>query len=112
VAGDPSFRRAFVTSLLVALWTCVATAVLAVPLAYTLYHRAGQAGALAGRLLATLPVAVPALTLGFGYILVFSSDALHWLGSLPLLVAAHVVLTLPYMTQAVLADLRHLGLRE
>jgi putative spermidine/putrescine transport system permease protein len=112
VAGDPSFRRAFVTSLLVALWTCVATAVLAVPLAYTLYHRAGQAGALAGRLLTTLPVAVPALTLGFGYILVFSSDALPWLGSLPLLVAAHVVLTLPYMTQAVLADLRHLGLRE
>jgi putative spermidine/putrescine transport system permease protein len=87
VAGDPSFRRAFVTSLLVALWTCVATAVLAVPLAYTLYHRAGQAGALAGRLLATLPVAVPALTLGFGYILVFSSDALPWLGSLLLLVA-------------------------
>jgi putative spermidine/putrescine transport system permease protein len=59
-----------------------------------------------------MPVAVPALTLGFGYILVFSSDTLPWLGSLPLLIAAHVVLTLPYLTQTLMADLRHLGLRE
>lgn len=112
LAADASFRRAFGTSLIVALATCVGTALLAVPLAYALHHHAGRAGALAARLLAALPVAVPALTLAFGYILVFSSDALPWLGSLPLLVAAHVVLTLPYMTQAVLADLRHLGLRE
>lgn len=112
VWADTSFRRSFWTSLQVAAATCVACAVLATPLAYALHHRAGSGSAVAGRLVSAMPVAVPALTLGFGYILVFSSDALPWMGSLPLLIAAHVVLTLPYLTQTLLADLRHLGLRE
>jgi putative spermidine/putrescine transport system permease protein len=112
VWADTSFRRSFSTSLQVAAATCVSCAVLATPLAYALHHKAGSGSALVGRLVAAMPVAVPALTLGFGYILVFSSDTLPWLGSLPLLIAAHVVLTLPYLTQTLLADLRHLGLRE
>jgi putative spermidine/putrescine transport system permease protein len=112
VLGDTSFRRAFSTSLQVALATCTVCALLATPLAYALYHRAGSGSAIAGRLVASLPVAVPALTLGFGYILVFSTDQLPWMGSFPLLVAAHVVLTLPYLTQTLLADLRHLGLAQ
>lgn len=110
--ADGSFRRAFWTSLLVAAGTCAAAAVLATPLAYVLYHRGRQGSAIAGRLLASLPVAVPALTLGFGYVLVFSSDQMPWLGTLPLLIAAHVVLTLPYLTQTLVADLRHLGLAD
>lgn len=112
VVADTSFRRAFWTSLQVALATCAACALLATPLAYALYHRAGSGGAIAGRLVSSLPVAVPALTLGFGYILVFSTDQLPWMGSLPLLIAAHIVLTLPYLTQTLLSDLRHLGLGQ
>ncbi|MFM7849735.1 MAG: ABC transporter permease [Rubrivivax sp.] len=112
VWADASFRRSFSTSLQVAAATCVSCAALATPLAYALHHKAGSGSALVGRLVAAMPVAVPALTLGFGYILVFSSDTLPWLGSLPLLIAAHVVLTLPYLTQTLMADLRHLGLRE
>jgi len=110
--ADGSFRRAFFTSFWVAAGTCVVAALLATPLAYALHHRAARGAAFAEGLVASLPVAVPALTLGFGYVLVFSSDLMPWLGSLPLLVAAHVVLTLPYLTQTLLADLRHLGLAE
>ena len=112
VLSDTSFRRAFWTSLQVAIATCAIAALLATPLAYALYHRAGSGGAVIGRLVSSLPVAVPALTLGFGYILVFSTDQLPWMGSLPLLIAAHVVLTLPYLTHTLLADLRHLGLAQ
>ncbi|MGC7402910.1 ABC transporter permease [Pandoraea pneumonica] len=110
LAGDPSFRRAFSTSLIVALSCCVMTAFVGLPLAYALHHgsRTGR-GAIA-RLVTLLPVAVPALTLGFGYIAVFSGDTLPWLGSLWLLVLAHTVLTLPYLTQTLLADLRHLDI--
>ncbi|MGC7556674.1 ABC transporter permease, partial [Pandoraea pneumonica] len=68
-------------------------------------------GAIA-RLVTLLPVAVPALTLGFGYIAVFSGDTLPWLGSLWLLVLAHAVLTLPYLTQTLIADLRHLDIAK
>jgi len=110
LAGDPSFRRAFSTSLIVALSCCVMTAVVGLPLAYTLHHRARQGRGAIARLVTLLPVAVPALTLGFGYIAVFSGDTLPWLGSLWLLVLAHAVLTLPYLTQTLLADLRHLDI--
>jgi putative spermidine/putrescine transport system permease protein len=48
--------------------------------------------------------------LAFGFILVFSSDALPWLGSLWLLAAGHLVLTLPYTVTALLADMDQLGL--
>ncbi|ACO73331.1 ABC transporter permease [Laribacter hongkongensis] len=104
---DRSFTRAFVTSLLVAVSACAINVLLCVPLAYTLVHGAHQRNQFATRMLTLLPVAVPTITLGFGYILVFNTDALPWLGSTPLLIAAHVVLTLPYLTQTLVTDLRH-----
>lgn len=110
--NDPSFRHAFGTSLTVAISACVINTLLAVPLAYALYHGAQRRGSLAARLVSALPVAVPTITLGFGYIIVFNTDTFPWLGSLPLLIAAHAVHTLPYLTYTLLTDLRHLGLSQ
>ena len=62
-------------------------------LAYAL-HRGERAGrAFAGRVVAAMPVAVPPITLGFGYLIVFNTDAMPWLGSTPLLIAAHAIAT-------------------
>lgn len=107
---DPSFRKAFVTSLVVALSVCLINTLIAIPLAYSLYHRAGRHGSLAARIVSAMPIAVPAITLGFGYLIVFNTDFLPWLGSLPLLIAAHAILTLPYLTNTLLSDLRHMNL--
>ena len=107
---DASFRNAFGTSLVVALSACAINTVLALPLAYSLYHRSGQTGSWAARLVSAMPVAVPAITLGFGYVMVFNTDWLPWLGSLPLLIAAHTIYTLPYLTNTLLTDLKHLQL--
>ena len=107
---DPSFRKAFTTSLVVAISACVINTVLAVPLAYSLYHGANRRGSFAAKLVSAMPVAVPTITLGFGYIIVFNTDTLPWLGTLPLLIAAHAVHTLPYLTHTLLTDLRHLDL--
>lgn len=109
---DPSFRKAFGSSLVVALSACAIDALLALPLAYALYHGARRGGGMAARLVSAMPVAVPAITLGFGYLLVFNTDTLPWLGSTPLLVAAHAIATLPYLTNTLLTDLRHLGLER
>ncbi len=109
---DKSFRKAFVSSLTVALSACVIDAVLALPLAYALYHAARRGKALASRIVSAMPVAVPAITLGFGYMIVFNTDAMPWLGSTPLLIAAHAIATLPYLTNTLLTDLRHLGLER
>jgi putative spermidine/putrescine transport system permease protein len=111
VAADPSFRRAFATSLFVAAMTCAACVGVGLPLAYAVFRaRDARVRALA-RVLYQLPVALPALVLAFGFILVFSSDALPWLGSVWLLVAGHIVLGLPYFLQTVVSDMQRLGLR-
>lgn len=108
--SDGSFRRAFVVSLEVAATTCVVTALLGLPLAYTIYSAGSRGVRAAARLISLLPIAVPPLVLGFGFVLVFSSDALPYLGSLWVLIAGHVVLTLPYIVQTLVADMRHLRL--
>jgi len=107
---DPSFRKAFTTSLIVALSACAINTVISIPLAYSLYHGAGRRGSVAAKIVSAMPVAVPTITLGFGYIIVFNTETTPWLGTLPLLVAAHAVHTLPYLTNTLLSDLRHLDL--
>jgi putative spermidine/putrescine transport system permease protein len=111
VAKDPSFRRAFVASLAVVAITCMACVAIGLPLAYALFHTESRRLRALVRVLYQLPVALPPLVLAFGFILVFSSDTLPWLGSIWLLAAGHVVLTLPYFLQAVVADMQRLGLR-
>ncbi|BBK30479.1 putative spermidine/putrescine transport system permease protein [Stella humosa] len=112
VATDPSFRRAFVTSLQVVGLTCVLNVLIGLPLAYAIQSAARSGVRVAARLLTLLPIAVPDLVLAFGFILVFSSDTLPWLGSFWLLVAGHVVLTLPYTVNTLAADMQQLGLAE
>ena len=111
VAADPSFRRAFSASLFVAVMTCAACVAIGLPLGYAVFRaRSARVRALA-RMLYQLPVALPPLVLAFGFILVFSSDALPWLGSVWLLIAGHIVLGLPYFLQTVVSDMQRLGLR-
>jgi putative spermidine/putrescine transport system permease protein len=110
VARDPSFRRAFAASLAVVAITCAACLAIGLPLAYALFHTQSRRLRALVRVLYQLPVALPPLVLAFGFILVFSSDTLPWLGSIWLLAAGHVVLTLPYFLQAVAADMQRLGL--
>jgi putative spermidine/putrescine transport system permease protein len=96
--------------LFVATMTCAACVAIGLPLAYAVFHaRSARVRALA-RVLYQLPVALPALVLAFGFILVFSSDALPWLGSIWLLIAGHIVLGLPYFLQTVVSDMQRLGL--
>jgi len=111
VARDPSFRRAFVASLSVAAITCGACVAIGLPLAYAVFRAENRRVRALARVLYQLPVALPPLVLAFGFILVFSSDALPWLGSIWLLAAGHIVLALPYFLQTVVADMQRLGLR-
>lgn len=110
VAADASFRRAFNASLIVAALTGLACIALGLPLAYAVFRTTNPTVRALARVLYLLPVALPALVLAFGFILIFSSDTLPWLGSIWLLVAGHTVLCLPYFLHAVVADMQRLGL--
>ncbi|MCL4183909.1 MAG: ABC transporter permease subunit [Burkholderiaceae bacterium] len=111
VAGDPSFQRAFVASLTVAAAACAACMAVGLPLAYAVFKARDPRVRALARALYQLPIALPPLVLAFGYILVFSSDTLPWLGSIWLLIAGHIVLCLPYFLQAVVSDMQRLGLQ-
>ena len=109
---DVSFRNAFMVSMKVVLATCVLSTFLSLPLAYALHKGTSKGVKIAGRIAFLLPIAVPPVVLAFGFILVFSSDALPWLGSIWLLIAGHVILTLPYLLNTLVSDMRHLQLDE
>lgn len=109
---DSSFQRAFWVSMKVVAATCSITTMLALPLAYALYVGKSKGVKVAGRIMFLLPIAVPPVVLSFGFILIFSSDTLPWLGSIWLLIAGHVILTLPYLLNTLVADMRHLGIDE
>jgi putative spermidine/putrescine transport system permease protein len=111
VANDPSFRRAFASSLAVVAITCTVCLAVGLPLAYAVFRTERGTMRAVARIVYQMPVALPPLVLAFGFILVFSSDTLPWLGSLWLLAAGHVVLGLPYFLQTVVADMQRLGLR-
>lgn len=108
--GEGSFRRAFIVSIEVVAATCVCCTLLAVPLAYALYKSASKGVLAAARVVFLLPIAAPPLVLAFGFILIFNTETLPWLGSMWLLVAGHVVLTLPYLLQTLVTDMQHLDL--
>ncbi|MGO6748193.1 ABC transporter permease [Rhizobium ruizarguesonis] len=108
--ADRSFRRAFSTSLTVCAATCIVSVLIAVPFAYAIHGAASRRVRAAVRILYLLPIAAPPLVLGFGFILVFSSNSLPFLGASWLLVVGHVVLALPYLMQVLVADMRHLDL--
>src|SRR5256714_8179023 len=109
VATDPSFRRAFTASLAVVALTCAACAAIGLPLAYAVFRTESPRVRALARVLYQMPVALPPLVLAFGFILVFSSDTLPWLGSIWLLAAGHVVLALPHFLQNVVADIHAPG---
>src|SRR5436309_284677 len=99
--------------IMVTSWPAAGTASTAIglPLAYAVFRAESARVRSLARVLYQLPVALPPLVLAFGFILVFSSDTLPWLGSIWLLAAGHVVLALPYFLQTVIADMQRLGLR-
>ncbi len=107
---DGSFTRAFTTSLVVVTCTAILNLLIGLPLAFAIYMAASRGVKVAARIMILLPIAVPELVLAFGFILVFSSDELPWLGTSWLLVAGHVVLTLPYFVSTLLSDMRQVDL--
>ena len=110
VASDPSFRRAFGTSLMVATATCLSCLLIGLPLVQAIRRATSPLLRSLARVLVLVPVALPPLVLAFGYVRAFSSHAMPWLGSPLVLIAGHVVLALPYFVQTVLADSERLGL--
>ena len=104
VFNDPRFWSTIRFSLIIAVFTIIVSIVLVVPTAYWIRLRLPQ---LRGMLefISMLPFVVPAIVLVFGLIRVFSGAPFFltnsFFGSNVLLVAAYVVLALPYVFRSI-----------
>lgn len=104
---DPSYRSALFTTLKIALATCVINILVVVPLVYAITIHLPVAARRIAAMAALLPIAVPQLVIGFAFILAFSSALMPWLGSLWLLIAGHIVITLSYLFYSISAEIEH-----
>jgi len=104
IFNDPNFWSTIEFSLIIAVFTIIVSILLVVPTAYWIRLRLPQ---LRGMLefISMLPFVVPAIVLVFGLIRVFSGAPFFltntFLGTDVLLVAAYVVLALPYVFRSV-----------
>jgi len=98
--GEPAYVKAFATSLMVAATTILIGGLLAAPLAYVVLSRPSRLGDAFVRLLSLAPLSVPPLVLAFSLMTAWSGAV----GSLWLLIAGHVVLTIPYLLAPMIAE--------
>ncbi len=102
--------RAVHWSLLFAAGSSVIAVAVGLPTAVAIARVRGPLGALADGLL-MLPLAVPAVTLGFGYLVTFNRAPFDLRGSPWLVLAVHALIGYPFVVRAVLASLRSLDPR-
>jgi putative spermidine/putrescine transport system permease protein len=115
VLTDPAFYHTFGFSLEMAVFTILASLVLVVPTAYWIRLKLPKLRILV-EFVSLMPFVIPAIVLVFGLIRVFSGRPFHLtntqVGTDALLVAAYVVLALPYMFRAVDAGLAAIDVRS
>jgi putative spermidine/putrescine transport system permease protein len=111
---DPRFVSSLLYSFIVALATVVLAVGLLLPTAYWVRLRVPRMRPLV-EFLTLLPFVVPAVVLVFGLIRIYSRPPVPFthtdLGSTALLVAAYVVIAMPYMYRAIDTGLRAIDIR-
>lgn len=113
--NDPAFWSSLTYSAVCAMLTIVFSIVLIVPTAYWVRLKVPRARPLV-EFITLLPFVVPPIVLVFGLIRMYSGNPIPLVatetGSTALLVAAYVVLSLPYMYRSVDTGLRAIDIRS
>ncbi|MBW6395896.1 ABC transporter permease subunit [Thermus sp. SYSU G05001] len=105
IARDPKYVEAGLLSLRIAFTAVAINIVVGVPTAYAAYTWAGRAGEGLRRLLQVLPLLVPPLVVGLGFLLAFNRPPLSLSGTLWIVVLGHAALGFPFFFRTVYAGL-------
>jgi putative spermidine/putrescine transport system permease protein len=115
VFKDPAFWNTFIFSMEMAILTIIFSILLVVPTAYWIRLRLPKLRVMI-EFITMLPFVIPAIVLVFGLIRVFSGGPFYLtntsFGTNALLIAAYVVLTLPYMFRSVDTGLAAIDVRS
>ncbi|GAB5602335.1 2-aminoethylphosphonate ABC transport system, membrane component PhnV [Thermus sp. FJN-A] len=108
---DPKYLEAALLSLRVAALAVFLNVLVGVPTAYVAYTWSGGVGEGLRRLLQVLPLLVPPLVVGLGFLLAFNRPPLALSGTLWIVVLGHAALGFPFFFRTVYAGLSGLEVR-
>jgi putative spermidine/putrescine transport system permease protein len=111
VLADAQFRDSFTYSVLLAIFTILASLILIVPTAFWVHLKLPKLRPVID-FISLLPFVVPPIVLVFGLIRIYSRPPFVLVSSPALLVAGYVVLSFPYMYRSVDTGLRAIDVRS
>ncbi|TFU14321.1 ABC transporter permease [Thermus tengchongensis] len=111
ILQDPKYLEAALLSLRIALLAVLLNVLVGVPTAYVAHLWAGRVGEGLRRLLQVLPLLVPPLVVGLGFLLAFNRPPLALSGTLWIVVLGHAALGFPFFFRTVYAGLAGLEVR-
>lgn len=111
ILRDPEYLEAALLSLRIALLAVLLNVLVGVPTAYVAHLWAGRGGEGLRRLLQVLPLLVPPLVVGLGFLLAFNRPPLALSGTLWIVVLGHAALGFPFFFRTVYAGLAGLEVR-
>ncbi|GLV49231.1 putative 2-aminoethylphosphonate transport system permease protein PhnV [Thermus sp. LT1-2-5] len=111
ILRDPRYWEAASLSLRIALLAVVLNVAVGVPTAYVVHLWRGRVGESLGRLLQVLPLLVPPLVVGLGFLLAFNRPPLTLSGTLWIVVFGHAALGFPFFYRTVYGGLAGLEVR-
>ncbi len=111
VFTDPRYLEGALLSLRVALMAVALNLLVGVPTAYVAHTWAGRVGEGLRRLLQVLPLLVPPLVVGLGFLLAFNRPPLALSGTFWIVVFGHAALGFPFFFRTVYAGLSGLEVR-
>jgi len=111
ILRDPRYLEAAFLSLRVALLAVALNVVVGVPMAYVVHLWRGRVGEGLGRLLQVLPLLVPPLVVGLGFLVAFNRPPFALSGTLGIVVFGHAALGFPFFYRTVYAGLTGLEVR-
>ncbi|MDW6093900.1 ABC transporter permease [Vibrio rhizosphaerae] len=112
ILQSTAYLNALLMSLQVCIAVCLVNLLVVTPVVYLLQLTDSLRLNKISRMSALMPIAVPELVIGFGFILAFTSDALPWLGTTWVLILGHWVLTFPYFFFSLSADIEKSPLKS
>ena len=105
VLSDPQYLPAVKLSLLVASLSVLINVAVGFPTVYAVYRLSGRAGESVRRLLQILPLLVPPILVGLGFLQAFNRPPLAFSGTLWIVVFGHATLGFPFFFRSVYAGL-------
>jgi putative spermidine/putrescine transport system permease protein len=111
ILQDPRYLEAILLSLRVALLAVLLNVAVGVPTAYVAHTWTGRVGEGLRRLLQVLPLLVPPLVVGLGFLLAFNRPPLALSGTFWIVVFGHAALGFPFFFRTVYAGLAGIEVR-